>query len=145
LNRIDLAVSRRIPAPAEQVFDRWIDPRAAGGPWFGARQVLLNPEVDGLFYSSVHHKGRACSHYGRFLRIERPACLEFTWVSEATQGLETTVIVTFESRGAETLVTLRHAGVPDDAEGMRHKEGWAWVLSTLEQSFCARTETSAPA
>lgn len=145
MNRIDLTVSRRIPAPAEQVFDRWINPRAPGGPWFGARQVLLNPVVDGLFYSSVQHKGHTRSHYGRFLRIDRPVCLEFTWVSEATQGKETTVTVGFESRGAETLVTLRHSGVPDDAEGLRHKEGWAWVLSTLEQSFIARTEAPAPA
>jgi uncharacterized protein YndB with AHSA1/START domain len=32
----EISVSRTIPAPAEKVFDVWIDPKSPGGPWFGA-------------------------------------------------------------------------------------------------------------
>ena len=131
----DLTVTRAIPAPAEDVFDVWMDPKSPGGPWFGAERVILNPVVDGLFYLSVKHEGRTWPHYGRFVRIERPRQVEYTWVSEGTQGVESVVAVTFEPRGDQTDVTLRHSGVPDDEMGRRHAEGWAWVLSKLAERF----------
>jgi len=43
MNLTDITVSRKIPAPAEQVFDVWIDPKSPGGPWFGAERVIVNP------------------------------------------------------------------------------------------------------
>jgi uncharacterized protein YndB with AHSA1/START domain len=132
---IDITVTRAIPAPAENVFDVWIDPKSPGGPWFGAERVILNPVVDGLFYSAVKHEGRTWPHYGRFVLIERPHRLEYTWVSEATKGVESVVAVTFEPRGDRTEVTLHHSGVPDDEMGRKHNEGWAWVLSTLAERF----------
>jgi uncharacterized protein YndB with AHSA1/START domain len=131
----DVAVTRAIPAPAENVFDVWMDPKSPGGPWFGAERVILNPVVDGLFYLAVKHEGRTWPHYGRFVRIERPRQVEYTWVSEGTQGVESVVAVTFEPRGDQTEVTLRHSGVPDDEMGRRHQEGWAWVLAKLAERF----------
>src|SRR5580700_10354508 len=82
MNLTDLTVSRTIPAPAEKVFDVWIDPKSPGGPWFGADRVILNPVVDGLFYLAVKHEGRTWPHYGRFLQIERPRVVEYTWMSD---------------------------------------------------------------
>jgi uncharacterized protein YndB with AHSA1/START domain len=135
MNLTDLTVSRTIPARPEEVYDVWIDPKSPGGPWFGAHRVIINPVVDGLFYNAVEHAGKTWAHYGRFLRMERPACVEYTWVSEATKGVESIVTVTFEAHGEHTEVTLRHAGVPDDEMGRQHQEGWGWVLSMLEQRF----------
>jgi uncharacterized protein YndB with AHSA1/START domain len=131
----DVTVTRTIPAPAESVCDVWMDPQSPGGPWSGAERVILNPVVDGLFYLAVKHEGRTWPHYGRFVRIERPHRVEYTWVSEGTQGIESVVAVTFEPRGDQTEVTLRHSGVPDDEMGRRHQEGWAWVLSKLAERF----------
>jgi hypothetical protein len=45
------------------------------------------------------------------------------------------VTVTFEPRGDQTDITLRHSGVPDDEMGRRHEQGWAWVLSKLAERF----------
>ncbi len=45
------------------------------------------------------------------------------------------VDVTFEPRGDQCEVTLRHSGVPDDEMGHQHQEGWTWVLSTLAERF----------
>ncbi|HME06518.1 MAG TPA: hypothetical protein VKG25_05680 [Bryobacteraceae bacterium] len=59
---IDITVTRTIPAPAESVFDVWIDPKSPGGPWFGAARVILNPVVDGLFYFAVKHERRTWPH-----------------------------------------------------------------------------------
>jgi uncharacterized protein YndB with AHSA1/START domain len=134
----DITVTRTIPASPEEVFDVWIDPKSPGGPWFGAERTILNPAVDGLFYFAVKHEGRTWPHYGRFLRIDRPRDIEYTWVSEATKGVESVVAVKFESRANQTEVTLRHSGVPDDEMGRQHKEGWAWVLSMVAERFVSR-------
>ncbi|HWB12115.1 MAG TPA: SRPBCC domain-containing protein [Pirellulales bacterium] len=134
----DITVTRTIPAASEEVFDVWIDAQSPGGPWFGADRVILNAVVDGLFYFAVKHAGRTWPHYGRFVRIERPRCVEYTWMSEATKGLESIVTVTFEPSGSQTEVTLRHAGVPDDEMGRQHQEGWTWVLSMLGERFTSK-------
>src|SRR5579862_6834521 len=138
----DLTVSRTIPAAAEAVFNVWMDPSSPGGPWFGSKRIIEKPHVDGLFFLAVEHEGRTWPHYGRFLRIESPRRIEYTWVSESTQGLETIVAVTFEPRDGATFVTLKHSGVPDDAEGRKHEEGWAWLLSALESAFGAKAATA---
>src|ERR1700694_5268790 len=113
----DITVAREIPASAEKVFDVWIDPNSPGGPWFGAERIILNPVVDGLFYFAVKHEGRTWPHYGRFLRIDRPRRVKYTWVSEATKGVESVVAVTFDPHGDQTEVTLRHTGVPRRRNG----------------------------
>jgi hypothetical protein len=45
------------------------------------------------------------------------------------------VAVTFEPRGEQTDVTLRHSGIPDDEMVRPHEEGWTWVLSMLAERF----------
>jgi uncharacterized protein YndB with AHSA1/START domain len=142
---IDITVTRVIPAPVERVFDVWIDPQSPGGPWHGAERVILNPIVDGLFYFAVKHEGRRWPHYGRFVLIERPHRVEYTWVSEATKGVESVVDVTFEPRGDQCEVTLRHSGVPDDEMGHRHQEGWTSVLSMLAERFGSGASSPASA
>jgi uncharacterized protein YndB with AHSA1/START domain len=138
----EITVSRTISASAEKVFDVWIDPKFPGGPWFGADRVILNPVVDGLFYLAVKHEGRTWPHFGRFLQIDRPRVVEYTWMSEGTKGAESIVTVTLEPRGEQTEVTLRHSGVPDDEMGRKHKDGWAWVLSALAESLASRRSAS---
>jgi uncharacterized protein YndB with AHSA1/START domain len=131
----DLSVTRLIPASPAEVYDVWIDPKSPGSPWFGADRVIVNVALDGLFYIAVKHEGRTWPHYGRFLRLERPQRVEFTWMSEATKGVESIVRVTFEARGDQTEVTLVHSGVPDDELGRQHKDGWTWALSMLAERF----------
>jgi uncharacterized protein YndB with AHSA1/START domain len=131
----DLAVSRKIPASAEDIYDAWIDPGNPGGPWFGVKRAIVNPVVDGLFYHTVEHAGRVWPHYGRFIRLDRPRTIEHTWVSEATQGVESVVTVTLEKSGDETEMTIRHAGVPNDQMGRQHKDGWTWMLNAIAERF----------
>jgi len=133
----DLAVSRTVPAPPEAVFNAWLDSTQPGGPWHGADRVILNPVVDGLFYHVVQHEGRAWPHYGRFIRLDRFRTIEFTWVSEATRGIETVVGLALAAADEGTLVTLRHTNVPDDEMGRGHGEGWAWCLRDLAERFGA--------
>src|SRR5580704_2367850 len=134
----EITVTHTIPATPEKVYDVWLNPKSPGGPWFGAERCILNPVVDGLFYNLVKHENRLWPHFGRFTQLERPHKIEHTWKSEATKGAESVVSITLEARGDETEFTLRHSGVPDDEMGLRHRDGWNWVLSMLAQGLAAK-------
>jgi uncharacterized protein YndB with AHSA1/START domain len=127
----DLAVSRTIPASPERVYDVWLDATSPGGPWHGSKKVILDARVDGLFYHAMEWEGTTWSHYGRFIALERGRRIEHTWMSPATKGLETVVHITLEPKGDETLLSLRHTGVPDDEFGRQHAQGWTWITDAL--------------
>lgn len=142
MNLTEVTVTRMLPASAERVFDLWINPKSPGGPWFGADRVIFNGVVDGLFYLALKHEGRGWPHYGRFIALERPRLIEYTWVSEATKGIESVVKLTLEPKGSETEVTLHHSGLPDDEMGRQHKDGWTWILSTLGEGLAKHRSAS---
>jgi uncharacterized protein YndB with AHSA1/START domain len=127
----NLTVSRTIPAAPERVYDVWLDAGSPGGPWFGSKKVILDAKVDGLFYHAMEWEGTAWPHYGRFITLERGKKIEHTWMSPATKGLESVVSITLEARGGETLLSLRHSGVPDDELGRQHEQGWKWITDAL--------------
>jgi uncharacterized protein YndB with AHSA1/START domain len=140
----EVTVSRTIAATPAQVYAVWLDPTSPGSPWFGTARAIVNAAVDGLFYHSVEHAGRAWAHYGRFIALDHPRRIQHTWMSEATRGLESVVTVTLEAAGAGaseqvplgcTAVTLHHANIPDDPMGRQHVEGWGFVLSAIADRF----------
>jgi uncharacterized protein YndB with AHSA1/START domain len=144
---IDLQLSRLIPGPVGEVFDVWFDPECPGGPWYGAKKVIMNLAVDGMFYFGLDRaEARAktpgtaearglVGHFGRFTVIDRPRAVEHTWMSEYTHGIETTVSVAFEPREGGTLMTIVHRGVPDDDTGRLHERGWTVVLARVAAQF----------
>jgi uncharacterized protein YndB with AHSA1/START domain len=132
MKTIDVTVSRLIPGAAAEVCDVWLDPACPGSPWHGAKKVIANPVVDGLFYWGHESSGRLFAHYGRFLRVDRGKLLEYTWMSENTHGLESRVEISFEARKGGTQVTIVHRGLPDDEDGRNHEKGWAYFLGLLE-------------
>ncbi len=49
----------------------------------GGLTINVNPREDGAFYIGIAgQRQEIVPHYGRYLRIESPRLLEFTWVSE---------------------------------------------------------------
>ena len=144
---IDVKLSRLIPGPPAEVFDAWFDPECPGGPWHGAKKVMMNIAVDGMFYFGIDRAqanskapgiaGAAAlvGHFGRFTAIERPRAAEHTWMSEHTRGIETTVAITFEARRNGTQMTIVHRGIPDDEMGQTHERGWNMLLDRTAQHF----------
>jgi uncharacterized protein YndB with AHSA1/START domain len=128
---IEVTVERVIPAAPGKVFDAWLNPKTPGTPWNMADKLLLNAKVDGFFYWAI--KGTA--HYGRFTALERAARIEHTWMSPNTSGLESTVSVTFAPKGRDTVMTLKHSGLPDTDGGRSHEKGWNFFLDAFPKHF----------
>ena len=133
-NLFDLTVSRTIQAPPERVFRAFVDPESIE-QWFDARQVVMNPEVNGLYFIDARFEGRTWAHYGRYLKVEPPRTLEFTWMSEATLGLDSVVTVELSSAGGKTTdLRLTHSGLPDNEQGRGHEAGWTELLELVANS-----------
>jgi uncharacterized protein YndB with AHSA1/START domain len=128
---IEIKVERTIPAPLNEVFDAWLNPKIPGNPWNMAEKLLLNPHVDGFFYWNV----KGTPHYGRFTEFERPGRIQHTWMSPNTSGLESIVTLTFERHGDETRMTLVHSGLPDTDAGRGHERGWKYFLDIFPEQF----------
>ncbi len=128
---LEFRFERTIPAPVSEVFDGWLDPKIPGNPWNAAEKFSLDAKVDGLFYWAL----KGTSHYGRFTVVERPTRIQHTWVSPNTLGKESTVTVTFEKEGEDTLMTLVHSGLPDHASARGHEKGWNYFLAIFTEQF----------
>lgn len=129
--RIAFTIERTIPAPTTEVFDAWLDPEVPGNPWNAAEKFIVDAKVDGLFFWTL----KGTSHYGRFTEFERPRRMQHTWVSPNTLGEESTVTVTFEKQGEQTVMTLMHSGLPDHELARGHESGWNYFLGTFREQF----------
>ena len=128
---LEFRFERTIPASPGEVFDGWLNPNIPGNPWHEHDKLLLDPRVDGFFYWLI----RGVAHYGRFIEVARPERIRHTWVSPNTLGEESTVTLTFEKRGEDTVMTLVHSGLPDSEGGRSHEKGWTYFLGIFDAQF----------
>jgi uncharacterized protein YndB with AHSA1/START domain len=145
---IAVRVSRRFAAPPERVFDAFLDPRLAGRFMFAtpAGQMVgveIDPRVGGSFKFVDRRDGQDVAHEGRYLEIERPRRLVFSFSvdSFATDPDRITIEIRQTDTGSE--VTLTHEMKPEWAEyADRTEGGWSMILTGLEAAI---TEAGAQA
>jgi uncharacterized protein YndB with AHSA1/START domain len=128
---LTVKVERTISAPPGVLFAAWLNPKIPGTPWNMGEKLLLNPKVDGFFYWLVN----GTPHYGRFTKIDPPRRIQHTWMSPYTLGQESTVTVAFKKKGAGSLMTLVHSGLPNDEGGRGHEDGWNQFLDVFPKQF----------
>jgi uncharacterized protein YndB with AHSA1/START domain len=126
-------VARSYEAKPEKVFDAWVNPTSVKAWLAEGEKAIVDPREDGLFYLEMPYEGRNYPHYGRYLRVERPRLLEFTWVSEGTRGKESVVKIELVARGGKTELTLTHEGLPDQEMADSHKGGWSQLLDSMTE------------
>jgi uncharacterized protein YndB with AHSA1/START domain len=125
-----IEVPHSYEASAERVFDAWVNPASVKAWLAGGGYASVDARENGLFYLEMPYQQRVYPHYGRYLRVERPRLLEFTWVSEGTRGKESVVTLELTPRGKQTDLKLTHAGLPDE-EAENHRGGWTQFLESL--------------
>jgi uncharacterized protein YndB with AHSA1/START domain len=126
-----ISLPRTYDASPERVFRAWTDPVSAKAWLAEGGDTVMDPQPDGLFYFGMMHRGVPRPHYGRYLRVEAPRLLEFTWVSENTYGKESVVTIEFVPRGAQCELRLTHEGLPDEKQATAHTGGWTYFLDML--------------
>ena len=97
----------------------WLD--AKGG---GAFRI----DVDGVHVAAGHYR-----------EVDPPRRVVMTWGWEGSGDVppgSTTVEITLEPVGEEqTLLTLRHTGLPSDEQRVTHRAGWTQYVGKLAAIF----------
>lgn len=134
----ELVVRRNIAAPREQVFNAWLDSEGMAH-WMRAGAfddsiVTVDARVGGGFRVVMMPKDREpVEHWGKYLRIEPPTLLSFTWISKNTDRWPSEVTIEFHERGTGTELVLTHRGLPEKAVN-GHRAGWTEILEGLAAS-----------
>jgi len=135
-----IVVTRALPAPAERVFDAFLDPAVA--PLFLFATVTgetivaaIDARVGGGFTITERRPDTGdVRHVGRYLAIDRPGGLRFEFgVPQFSPGT-TTVAIGIRPLGDHCELTLTHDGVlPEFAE--RTRDGWDRILAGLLPAY----------
>lgn len=109
-----LVTHRVLPASPSEVFEPWTDPTLLAR-WmspYGAAEATLDLREGGTFRITMLSEGTSIEHSGRYLVIQPPERLVFTWESPYTGPEPSRVSVTLRPHPEGTLLTLAHERLP---------------------------------
>ena len=134
-----VTVRREIAAPAEDLFDAWLD-AASLGTWLrpgGIRETRAetDPREGGNFRIVMIEDDSEILHTGTYHEIDRPRRLVFTWSSPMTRFRDSLVTVTFEAMSDSTVVEIHQVGLPDEESRASHEAGWSAALQELARTI----------
>lgn len=133
-----LTIKKRLPAPPEVVFDAWTTAEHMAGwvsPMTTASVPKLDLRVGGEFQIDMHGDEKDYVHTGKYIEIDRPNKLVFSWLSDGTQQKETIVTLDFEADSEGTVLTLTHDRFPTEESRNNHEQGWTVIADKLEQAL----------
>ena len=125
----------------EQVFDAWLDPTLIGQWMFGPRlreeevlRISVDPRVEGSFSFLVLRDGQKLNHIGKYLEINRPHRLVFTWGIRQDPPASSEVSIDIVTWRAGSKLTLTHKLHPHwAAYAKRTEAGWTTMLGVLDE------------
>lgn len=115
---VSVTVSRRFDAPAERVFDAWLDVEAARNWLFTMLdtepvRAEIDARIGGAFTFVDLRDGTEVVHKGTFLAIDRPTRLSMRfWVADQSDAVDL-LDVGIEPDGDGCRLTLTHELHPD--------------------------------
>lgn len=135
MNLQTVTIRRMLPASCEEVFDAWLD--ASGmrewmrpGPVTDC-DVMLEARVGGRFRIEMETGSGQIVNTGEFRILDRPAKLQFTWISSRWAYDETLVTVQLYPRDAFCELVLTHERFPLAYSGEQLEKGWTQILEKL--------------
>lgn len=123
-----LVMTERVSAPPETIFEFLVDPEKIVR-WMG-QTVDIEPQAGGKFWMNVNGTDIAS---GSYIEVDRPNRVVFTWGWEGSSDVapgSSTVTISLQPDGDDTIVELRHADLPGGATD-NHAEGWSFFLPRL--------------
>ena len=131
----NVRIARRLPAPAQDVFDAWVDPDSVM-EWMAVMdktvaRATLDVRVGGKLEIVMRGKDGDVVNQGEYVEIDPPRRLVFSWRSPSTGDAPTLVTVEFYDDGDFTDVVLTHEDLPDAGAIKRHEMGWGSILEKL--------------
>jgi len=138
-SKLFVTVTEQLTSTPDRAFDAWLDPALIGRWMFGKAlrdeeilRIETDPRVGGAFSFLVRRQGHDIDHVGRYLVVDRPRRLEFTWGIAGESNDESRVIVEFAAIPGGCELRLTHEMDERWADyADRTRAGWARMLDEL--------------
>lgn len=129
-------VKKIIHAPIEKVFDAWLNPKMLSlfmMPMPGMPESDIENDVreGGCFKITMHAGNDELPHTGKYLEINRPNKLVFTWVSHCSVDNSIVTLNFTIIDGNKTNISLSHVKFIDEKTRSDHEGGWRNILDKL--------------
>ena len=129
-------INKTIHAPIEKVFDAWIDPKMLAlfmmpMPGMPESDVQNDAREGGNFTIVMHAGDDKLPHTGKYLTIDRPEKLVFTWVSHRSIENSTVTLIFTKIDDSKTNILLSHIKFVDEEARHDHEGGWGNILDKL--------------
>jgi uncharacterized protein YndB with AHSA1/START domain len=131
-----VTVETRVQASPATVFSYFTDP-VKYRRWKGL-DAELDPRPGGRYRVRMNSQRTVL---GEYVVVEPPSRLVFTWGWEGDGDLppgSSTVEITLIPDGDDTLVRLRHTGLPTQESRTLHAAGWDHYLGRLARAAAGR-------
>lgn len=130
--RFILGQERVFDAPLERVFEVLTEPTELAKWWgphgFTTPEIHLDLRVGGRYRFTMQPPDGAAFHLsGDFLEVQTPDRLSFTfrWDEPDPDGRETVVVLSLDSVGGATTVSLSQGEFATEGRLELHRKGWA--------------------
>jgi len=133
---LTVKVTKTIDAPISKVFDAWLNPETLSQfilpmPGMPRPQVKTDACEGGEFAIVMQVGDDKIPHTGKYLEVNRPNKLVFTWKSPFSPE-DSTVTLNFCDLGNnKTSIDLLHVKFIDEESRANHEGGWTNILETL--------------
>ena len=129
-------VKKIIHAPIEKVFDAWLNPKMLTlfmmpMPGMPESDVENDVREGGSFTITMHVGNDELPHTGKYLEINRPDKLVFTWVSHCSVDNSIVTLNFTKIDGNKTNISLSHVKFIDEKTRSDHEGGWGNILDKL--------------
>ncbi len=126
---------RLFAASCEEVFDAWLDAEGMS-TWMrpgavSSCTVQLEPHVGGQFLIVMCVADGEIVNRGEFRILERPAKLQFTWISSRWENQQTLITLEFRPHGEHCELLLTHERFPYGHSTDQLAGGWNQMLDKL--------------
>jgi len=145
-DKIEAKVTHRFRASPERVFDAFVDPDLArrwqaawlrrNGQSAALTRTEIDPQVGGRFMLADERNGEEARHWGKFIALERPTKIAFSWVVDESEEDDPSIvnlIIEPEPNGPGSVVTLYNTMDAQWEEWLPQTErGWMAMLGGIE-------------
>ena len=132
-------ITKDFNAPAEMIYDAWLDPEAVKefmkpADVITVPEPLIDSQIGGKFAFDMHMGERIIPHKGEYRILERPGKIQFTWNSSNTNNEDSIVTITIDATSEKTCtLKLIHELLPTEDSRKDHTGGWTNILEHLSK------------
>lgn len=138
MTELTVNIDKEINAAIEKVFDAWLDPKMLARfmtpmPGMAESDVENNAIEGGSFKIIMHAGNEQLPHTGKYLEINRPTKLVFTWESHRSIDDSTVTINFTKIDENKTNIKLTHIKFIDEEARSDHEGGWGNIMNKLSE------------